>query len=95
MLAITEANVSDLGAGPWRSEHADRRCPTKILVVDNHFLIREALLGSLKTLRSDVTILEATSAHQAMQLVSRRKPAFQKCRPGSRYDVCKFENGTT
>jgi len=70
MLAITESNVSDLGAGPWRSEHADRQCSTKILVVDNHFLIREALLGSLKALRSDVTILEATNAHQAMQLVS-------------------------
>src|SRR5262249_2532052 len=72
MLAITEANVSKFDDSPWRSEHdrADRQCSTKILVVDNHFLIREALRGSLKTLMSDATILEATNAHQAMQLVS-------------------------
>ena len=72
MLAITEANVSKLGAGPWHSEHrqAERQCPTKILLVDGHFLIREALRGVLKRLKSNATILEAVSGHQAMQLVS-------------------------
>jgi len=72
MLAITEANVSKFDDSPWRSEHdrADRQCSTKILVVDNHFLIREALRGSLKTLKSDAMVLEATNGHQAMQLVS-------------------------
>src|SRR5262245_21511817 len=58
MLAITEANVSKFDDSPWRSEHdrADRQCSTKILVVDNHFLIREALRGSLKTLKSDAMV---------------------------------------
>ena len=72
MLANTEANASKLNEGPWRSEHdrADRQCSMKILVVDNHFLIRDALRRSLKTLKSDATVLEATNGHQAMQLVS-------------------------
>ena len=72
MLAINEANVSKLDAGPWHSEHrqAERQCLTKILLVDGHFLIREALRGVLKRLKSNATILEAVSGHQAMQLVS-------------------------
>jgi DNA-binding NarL/FixJ family response regulator len=72
MLAITEANVSKLDASPWRSEHrqTDRQCSMKILVVDGHFLIREALRGFLKRLTADATILEAVSGHQAMQLIS-------------------------
>jgi DNA-binding NarL/FixJ family response regulator len=72
MLAITETNVSKLDAGPWRSEHrqSERQCSTKILVVDHHFLIREALRGFLKRLKSNATILEAVSAQQAMQLIS-------------------------
>jgi len=70
MLAITEANFSE--ASPRRSEHrgAERQCLTKILLVDGHFLIREALRGVLKRLKSNATILEAVSGHQAMQLVS-------------------------
>jgi len=72
MLAITGANVSKLDANPWRSEHgqAKRQCSMKILVVDDHFLIREALRGCLKELESNATILEAGSGHQAMQLLS-------------------------
>ena len=72
MLAITEANLCNLDAGLWRSEHrqADRQCSMKILVVDDHFLIREALRGCLKVLESNATILEAGSGHQAMQLLS-------------------------
>jgi CheY-like chemotaxis protein len=41
-----------------------------ILVVDDHFLIRDALCGWLKRLNSDATILEAANGHQAMELVS-------------------------
>ena len=72
MLTITEANISKLEAGPWRSERcqAERQDSMKILVVDDHFLIREALRGFLETLKSNATILEAVSGHQAMQLVS-------------------------
>jgi len=72
MLTITKANISKLEPSPWRSEHlqAERQGSTKILVVDAHFLIREALRGFLKRLNSNATILEAVSGHQAMQLVS-------------------------
>jgi DNA-binding NarL/FixJ family response regulator len=72
MLAITEANVSKFDAGRWRSEQdqAERPCSMKILVVDDHFLIREALRGFLKKMKSDATILEAANGHQAIQLVS-------------------------
>jgi DNA-binding NarL/FixJ family response regulator len=39
-------------------------------VVDDHFLIREALRGCLKKVKSSATILEATNGHQAMELVA-------------------------
>jgi DNA-binding NarL/FixJ family response regulator len=42
----------------------------KILVVDDHFLIREALRGCLKSLKGTATILEATSGRHAMELLS-------------------------
>jgi DNA-binding NarL/FixJ family response regulator len=41
----------------------------KILVVDDHGLIREALRGVLKELRPDSLILEASSSAKAMELV--------------------------
>jgi DNA-binding NarL/FixJ family response regulator len=41
----------------------------KILVVDDHVLIREALRGVLKALRSDAVILEGSDSRQAMQLI--------------------------
>jgi DNA-binding NarL/FixJ family response regulator len=70
MLAITEANVSKLDGGLWRSEHRQAEQQMKILVVDGHFLIRGALRGFLKRLKTNATILEAVSGHQAMQLLS-------------------------
>jgi len=72
MLAITEANVCNLEAGLWHSEHrqADRQCSVKILAVDGHFLIREALRGLLTRLNNNAIILEAASGHQAMQVLS-------------------------
>jgi DNA-binding NarL/FixJ family response regulator len=42
----------------------------KILVVDDHALIREALRGLLKELKGDVTVLEAATCGQAMRLVA-------------------------
>jgi len=42
----------------------------KILVVDDHELIREALHGVLKELKRDVIVLEAVDSRQAMQHLS-------------------------
>jgi DNA-binding NarL/FixJ family response regulator len=42
----------------------------KILVVDDHALIREALRGVLKELKRDATLLEASSCGQAMEIVA-------------------------
>ena len=72
MLAITEANVSKLDnirRRPDRDQVKAGRA-TKILVVDQHFLIREALRSVLKQLKDDATILEAVAASQAMQIVA-------------------------
>jgi len=41
----------------------------KVLVVDDHALIREALRGVLKELNDDAAIIEASNARQAMRLV--------------------------
>jgi DNA-binding NarL/FixJ family response regulator len=42
----------------------------KILVVDDHVLIREALRGVLKDLKGDAAVLEASDCRQAMQLIA-------------------------
>ena len=42
----------------------------KILVVDDHVLIRESLRGVLKELKPDATIMEATDSQEAMGLVA-------------------------
>jgi len=42
----------------------------KILVVDDHVLIREALRGVLKELKDDATIVEAPDSRQAMQRIA-------------------------
>jgi DNA-binding NarL/FixJ family response regulator len=72
MLAVTNNNVSNSGAIPLRPERgqAERKCSIKILMVDAHFLIREALRECLKTLKSSAMILEAVNGQQAMQLLS-------------------------
>jgi DNA-binding NarL/FixJ family response regulator len=72
MLAITEANVSKLDGMRRRSggDRTDARRGTKILVVDDHFLIREALRSVLKELKGEAKILEAVAASQAMQIVA-------------------------
>jgi DNA-binding NarL/FixJ family response regulator len=72
MLAFADANGTNSGAIPRRAERgqAERKGSIKILVVDAHFLIREALRDCLKTLNREATVLEAVNGHQAMQLVS-------------------------
>ena len=42
----------------------------KILVVDDHTLIREALRGVLKELKDDATVFEASNCREAMELVA-------------------------
>jgi DNA-binding NarL/FixJ family response regulator len=42
----------------------------KILVVDDHVLIREALRGVLKELRNDAVVLEAVDCRQAMEALA-------------------------
>src|SRR5882672_7440329 len=41
----------------------------KVLLVDDHALIRDALRGVLKELTDDATVLEAADCHQAMRLI--------------------------
>jgi DNA-binding NarL/FixJ family response regulator len=72
MLAITQARVPRLDTAPRQSGRSQAETPplTKILVVDHHFLIREALCKVLKQLKGNATILEAVDGRQAMQLVA-------------------------
>jgi DNA-binding NarL/FixJ family response regulator len=72
MLAITEDSVSSLDAARWKSSRsqAEGRSSTKFLVVDHHFLIREALCAVLKQLRSSATVLEAVDGRETMRLIS-------------------------
>jgi DNA-binding NarL/FixJ family response regulator len=41
----------------------------KILIVDDHVLIRDALRGVLKGLKSDAVIVEAPNSHRALQTI--------------------------
>jgi len=49
--------------------YGQRRLQMKILLVDDHALIRDALRGVLKELVGDATVLEASDCHQAMRLI--------------------------
>ncbi len=42
----------------------------KILVIDDHVLIREALRGVLKELKRDAVLLDASTSSQAMQIIA-------------------------
>src|SRR5262249_38503819 len=72
MLAISQANVSRLDAGCSKSApgRAEDQCSMKILVVDSHFLIREALRSVLVKLKNNATIVEAWDGREAMRLVA-------------------------
>ena len=74
MLAITENNISRLDRIPQPGrDQTEARSGTKILLVDDHFLIREALRDVLEDLKDGATILEAEDASQAMQIVAEHK----------------------
>src|SRR5258705_1396588 len=51
----------------WRHRQAEGWYLMKILVVDDHALIREALRGVLKELKGDAVVLEASDCRQAME----------------------------
>jgi len=42
----------------------------KILVIDDHVLIRQAMQGVLKKVRRDAVLLEASNAEQAMRIIA-------------------------
>jgi len=70
MLTITPAKFSKLDARPSDNNQPEGGHLTKILVVDAHFLIREALRGVLRELNNRVVIMEVMDGGQAMQFVS-------------------------
>ena len=75
MFSITKANVSSLNPSPPElgRGQAEGRPSMKILVVDEHFLIRDALCAVIKELKNDATVLEAADSRQMMQLVSEQR----------------------
>src|SRR5215510_6754748 len=72
MLTTTQANSAKSDASPRKAEHsqAGGGDSMKILVVDDHFLVRAALHSILQEFRNQVVILEAKDGRQTMQLVS-------------------------
>jgi len=72
MLTTTEANSSKLQSSSAQPEHgrAELRRLSKILIVDDHFLIREALRGVLLELNKEAIIIEASDSGQAIRLIS-------------------------
>ena len=67
MHAIAPANTAPQLPECILSRGADTM---KILLVGNHFLIREALRGVLKELKNDAVVLEALDGQEAMRLLS-------------------------
>jgi DNA-binding response OmpR family regulator len=66
-VVSNEASDSTPTATP--STTGTEQLPTKILVVDDHVLIREALRGVLKELAAGAVLLEAPDGATAMQLI--------------------------
>jgi DNA-binding NarL/FixJ family response regulator len=74
MLAITKTNVARLDCIRQSGrDPSEARRGMKILLVDDHFLIREALRRVIKDLKEEATILEARNCSQAMQLIAEHK----------------------
>ena len=45
----------------------------KILVIDDHVLIRQAMKGVLKKLRRDAVVLDASDCRQAMETIANHR----------------------
>jgi DNA-binding NarL/FixJ family response regulator len=71
MFAITETDISPSAAGLRPANNRPLQRPaTCILVVDAHFLIREALRDALKKVTGNVRVIEATGGQEAVRFVS-------------------------
>jgi DNA-binding NarL/FixJ family response regulator len=72
MIMFAQATFAKLDSSPPGSDHGEAKAARliKILMVDAHFLIRDALRSVLEKLNNHVIVLEAVDGHQAMQLVS-------------------------
>jgi DNA-binding NarL/FixJ family response regulator len=72
MLTFAQASSAKLDSSPRGSKHVQAEAGNllKILVVDDHFLIREALRSILAELGKQVIVMEAKNGCQAMQLIS-------------------------
>src|SRR5262249_54639880 len=70
MLTTTEMNSSESQSNLPRSEHSRAERRSKILIIDDHFLIREAFRGVLLELNSDAIIVEASDSTQAVRLIA-------------------------
>jgi DNA-binding NarL/FixJ family response regulator len=53
----------------WRVQPGRPGRPMKILLIDDHGLIREALRGVIKELKGDACMLKAADCRQTMQLL--------------------------
>jgi len=56
-------------AMPPMAEHVSSEGRLKVLIIDDHALIREALHAVLRQLKRETLIFEASNSHQAMQIV--------------------------
>src|SRR5262249_9115099 len=67
--AVRTEDAARASAAPTSPPMEHDQLPTKILVVDDHVLIREALRGVLDELVVGATLLEAPDGRSAMQLI--------------------------
>jgi DNA-binding NarL/FixJ family response regulator len=71
MFAITETEMPrSVGAARRTYAQPLRQPATSILIVDAHFLIRDALRDALKQMTDDVRVIEASGGQQAIRCVS-------------------------
>jgi DNA-binding NarL/FixJ family response regulator/class 3 adenylate cyclase len=64
-----QSGSSPIGQALVLPDKPSKRRGMKILLVDDHVLIRDALRGVLKELAGDATVLEASDCRQAMRLI--------------------------
>ena len=78
--SIAVPPFADVGGSPEREVNAESHLVAgdeasvglKILVVDDHALIREAMHAALKLLKRKTVVFEAASGRQAIQMVEQR-----------------------
>src|SRR6266853_773772 len=72
MLTIKKVISPNLHDSPPKAarSQAVEASPLKVLIVDGHFLVREALCDLLKELESSAIFMEAADGHHAVQLAA-------------------------